>query len=572
MSAAAAATSMQLVAIASITESRTNPRKHFDKAALAELTESIRAHGVLSPVLVRPMGEGFELIAGARRFRAAQAAGLAEIPAVVRELDDRATLELQVVENLQRSDLHPLEEAHGYRLLTKEHGYSVDELAAKVGKSKAYVYARLKLCELPKGARKLFEEGKLDASRALFVARIPDAKLAEQAAKDITRSRWSARDGMSYREASEHVQREYMLRLKDAPFPTGDADLVPAAGACGACPKRTGNQKGLFDDVQSADVCTDPVCFRAKVDAHWQRRRPELEAKGVRILEGKAAARVLYSGDFTRLGSHCYDDPKRRTYRQLLKGVDVERVIAREADGTENEFAPRAAVATALREAGHSFAKKLAERRSKQPKTAAQKRQELRAKAIAATVEDLVAKAEALDDEKGFLRFVVDTLLAGHAEPVRVVGKRRGLDLARNYGRSEDGKLPAATLEAIDAMTAAQLRGLAVELIAFDYPNPSYSQVYGGAWQRACKLLDIDMRAREAAIAKAEPKSAKKSKAKAAAKPKKTKQRRANKTANKAAAAARQCRECGCTEDAACDGGCEWVERDLCSACAEASE
>lgn len=569
----AAATSMQLVALASISESRTNPRKHFAKEALAELTESIRAHGVLSPILVRPVGEGFELIAGARRFRAAQAAGLAEIPAVVRELDDRATLEVQVIENLQRSDLHPLEEAHGYRLLTKEHGHTVDELAAKVGKSKAYVYARLKLCDLPKGARKLFEQGKLDASRALLVARIPDAKLAEEAAQEIADGGTWHGEPMSYREAQRFVQTDYMLRLKDAPFATGDAGLVPAAGACGACPKRTGNQKGLFDDVQSADVCTDPSCFKAKVEAHWARRRPQLEAKGVRILEGKEGEQATnYGGSYHRLGEKCWDDPKNRTWKQLLKGLDVPLVVARASDGREVELVPRAAAAKAVKDAGHSFVLRGSARSGSTSKSAEEKRRALRSKAIAATVEDLVAKAEALDDEKGFLRFIVDDLLSGHAEPVRVAGNRRGLDMKLSYGRSDEGRLPAATIKAIDAMTAAQLRGLAVELIALDYANPGYGTSYGGAWQRACKLLGIDMRKREAAIAKAEPKPAKKSKAKAAAKPKKTKQRRANKTANKAAAAARRCRECGCTEDAACDGGCSWVEQDLCSACAEAAE
>src|SRR4029077_2484737 len=102
-----------------------------------------------------------------RRWRAAKAAGLVEIPATVRVLDDEAVLEIQVIENLQRSDLHPLEEARGYQQLVEKHGHSVEEIAAKVHKSKGYVYGRLKLCALPEAAADLFLAGKLDASRAL---------------------------------------------------------------------------------------------------------------------------------------------------------------------------------------------------------------------------------------------------------------------------------------------------------------------------------------------------------------------------------------------------------------------
>lgn len=510
---ASAGAALQLVSLAAITESKTNPRRHFDKAALEELTESIRAHGVLSPILLRPMGEGFELVAGARRFRAARAAGLAEIPAIVRELDDRATLELQVVENLQRSDLHPLEEAQGYRLLTKDHGYTVDELAAKVGKSKAYIYGRLKLCELPEGARELFHEGKLDASRALLVARIPDATLAEEAAAEIAGGDYRG-EPMSFREAQDFVQAEYMLRLKGAPFPTGDADLVPAAGTCGACPKRTGNQKGLFDDVQSADVCTDPACFKRKVDAHWERRRPELEAKGIRIIDGKEGAHAAsYSSKYQRIDERCFDDPDQRTYKQLLKGLDVERLVARSADGHEIEIVARADAAKALQKAGHAVSRL---RQTSLGRSAEEKRRELRGKVIAATVEELVAKAEACTAELAFMRFIVDSLIAGHQEPLRAVGKRRGLDFRLSHMRSVDGRMPAATVKALDAMTTSQLRGLAIELIAFDYVNPGYGTSYGDGWNRACKLLEINMREREAAIAK--------------------EQKRANKTANKPAA------------------------------------
>src|SRR5689334_19780351 len=165
------------IALAAITASKTNPRKRFDQAALDELADSIKRHDVLQPILLRPNGgpDTYELVAGERRFRAAKAAGLVDIPATVRVLSDAEVLEIQVVENLQRSDLHELEEAEGYEQLLKcshpnGERYTVDEIAAKVGKSRSYVFARLKLCALCPEARKAFYAGELDASRALLIA------------------------------------------------------------------------------------------------------------------------------------------------------------------------------------------------------------------------------------------------------------------------------------------------------------------------------------------------------------------------------------------------------------------
>jgi ParB/RepB/Spo0J family partition protein len=170
----------------------TNPRKRFDPDAMRELVESVKAHGVLQPVLVRPWnspqvldrvrrlpkgaltaddGSFYELIAGERRWRAAQDAGLDEIPALVRALDDDQVLEIQVVENLQRQDLHPLEECEGYMRLRRA-GYDVARIAERVGRSVAYIYDRLRLANLTSHARRLFEEGKIQAGHAVLLARL----------------------------------------------------------------------------------------------------------------------------------------------------------------------------------------------------------------------------------------------------------------------------------------------------------------------------------------------------------------------------------------------------------------
>ena len=298
---------IQTIRVARIGASPTNPRKHFDQAALDELAESIRRHGVLQPILVRPNPdrmrgprEEFEIVSGERRWRAAQAAELREIPALVRELGDAEVLEIQVIENLQRADLHPLEEAEGYEALHQRHSYTVADIAAKVGKSERYVYARMKLCALCEKARKAFYAGKLTPTTALLVARIPDAGLQAKATAEITEVRWQGADPMSARQASEHIQRTYMLRLATAPFSTTDVELVPEAGPCTTCPKRTGNAGVGF-------------CRR------WL---AELKALAKQVHAGKAS----YEGGYFAGFDHC--DPREvedyTTYAKPFRQLGLE--------------------------------------------------------------------------------------------------------------------------------------------------------------------------------------------------------------------------------------------------------
>jgi ParB/RepB/Spo0J family partition protein len=168
--------------IESLHPSKTNPRRHFDPKKMEELTASVRQHGVLQPILVRDRGKNhevptgtYEVVAGERRYRAAKAAGLSSVPCVVRELSDVAVLEIQVIENLQRDDLHPLEEAEGYRHLLATKGYTVARIAERVGRSVAYVYDREKLLALTKAVKELFLAGTITAGHAILLARLtPD--------------------------------------------------------------------------------------------------------------------------------------------------------------------------------------------------------------------------------------------------------------------------------------------------------------------------------------------------------------------------------------------------------------
>ena len=146
--------SIQDVPLATIRESKTNPRRFFDEAKLAELADNIKQHGVLQPILLRPLPDGgsgtYELVAGTRRYRASKLAKRESIPATVRELTDAQALELQVIENVQRVDVHPLDEAQGYAALIElqPDAYTVETIAARVGRSPAYVNGRLRLIQL----------------------------------------------------------------------------------------------------------------------------------------------------------------------------------------------------------------------------------------------------------------------------------------------------------------------------------------------------------------------------------------------------------------------------------------
>lgn len=333
------------------TASQRERRASFDKGALEELASSIRTAGVIEPILVRRLTDGpsakgfsFEIVAGERRYLAAKKAGLEDIPAIERELTDAEVVELQLVENLQREDLPEIAEAEGYEALAK-FGYSVDQMAAKVGKSRGTVYARMKLLALEPEARKAMKEGELTPSVALLIARIPDRKLQLEAMKVVltSPSAWGEARGkpMAYREAAEYVQEHYMLRLKEAPFPTSRDDLVKGVGACAFCPKNTacsdpklGNLE-LFADVKGArsgaGVCTDPVCYHAKATAWAAIAVTKARAEGKKVIEGDRAKRILRNphyleGDYKRLEDRCYDDPKQRTYREVL-GKQTEETV-----------------------------------------------------------------------------------------------------------------------------------------------------------------------------------------------------------------------------------------------------
>jgi ParB family chromosome partitioning protein len=207
--------SLQEIPTASISANPQQPRQHFDEESLAALAESIREVGVLQPVLVREQGDGFELIAGERRWRAARRVGLQTIPAIIRHADDAAMLQQSIVENVQREELNPLEEAAAYQQLIEDFSLTHDEVANRVGKSRATVTNMLRLLQLPPAIQRYVKDGSLRMGHARALLGTPDRAFQEQLA------RRAVTDDLSVREVEDAIRAR-----TDVPAPSraaGDA-------------------------------------------------------------------------------------------------------------------------------------------------------------------------------------------------------------------------------------------------------------------------------------------------------------------------------------------------------------
>jgi ParB family transcriptional regulator, chromosome partitioning protein len=182
------------IAVSAIVPNPLQPRLHFDEEALAELSESVREIGVLQPVLVRPMPDGsYQLIAGERRWRAATRAGLAVIPAIIRDTDDLGSVERALIENLHRQDLTPLEEAAAYQQLIEDFSLTHEQVATRVGKSRSAVTNTLRLMSLPPSIQALLADGRLSAGHAKALLGTPDRAFQEQLARRAVNEQWSVR-------------------------------------------------------------------------------------------------------------------------------------------------------------------------------------------------------------------------------------------------------------------------------------------------------------------------------------------------------------------------------------------
>lgn len=315
----------QELPIDSLSPSPTNPRKRFNEKELQDLAASIKEKGVMQPILARPMPglfESYEIVAGERRWRASKLAGLETIPATVRELDDIETLQLQIIENMQRSDLHPLEEAQALQNMLQATGsnghkqWTHEELGAKIGKSRSYVFASLNLLKLSNFAKDKFLEDKFGRETALLISRIPGEKLQERLVKDI-----SERE-LSYRAAKDYIHRDFTFDLTKATWDKFDETVLAETPSCAKCPKRSGNYPELHPDIESPDVCTDPTCYSNKKAAYADR-----------VI--KTMPRVIHGDEAKQVAPYGYNTYITNGYVRSLDNVIIDGFSAAEVLGDQ---------------------------------------------------------------------------------------------------------------------------------------------------------------------------------------------------------------------------------------------
>ncbi len=499
-----------------------NYRRHVDPAKLQELADSIRQQGVLQPLVLRQAagsgGNTLELVFGERRWAAAELAGLETVPCVVRDYSDEEVREARIVENLLRQDPNPLDEAEAFREL-ETLGYTVSGIAEKIGQSHAYVAQRLQLTVLSPACREALTKEQISIGVAVLLAALPSVKLQDEGLEEVSAASHYEHRLMAVPEARRQLEESVMMKLADAPFKTDDPALVPAAGACTNCPKRTGGQALLFADASSPDLCTDKVCFRGKQDAAWKLRQKEAKAAGLNVLgvkEGNEAIKNLSYGDsaFVRLDSSIWDGKKHQKVAKLVGKAPAELTLARDdRSGLVIELVPKKLVEAAAKvvkpeksERAAPDAKAKAEREAERVKAEANRR------AMTAIVEAVDERARQGKPPRALLRLAVRGALDSvWTDVTKKVADRRGLPLTDEaQGTTKKGpkrKLavltPAQRIERLlDSLDEGGLFALLVEL-AMGRSVPGKWSEGSDCYVELCTELGVNPQGLEA-IVKAE--------------------------------------------------------------------
>lgn len=330
--------------------SATNPRKKFDENDLKDLAASIKDKGVLQPLLIRVCKKEddrtlYEIISGERRFRAAQLAGLDEVPCIHMQLTDQQVIEVQVIENMQRTDLTPLEEAVGYKELHENYGYDWPDLAVKIGKSKGYIFTRLRLLKLIPDLQKMLTDGRLKLSWAEAVTVLDQPEDQEKLYNDMVKQQMA--EYWDFDDFKDHIKDNYLLQLAKAPFPLKDTSLQ--GGACGSCATRTGAQPDLFGELTGKeDTCQNPQCWAAKKKEYEKNLLNEyskFEKFGHKVIVGAAAEKALSGCAYEKPGGTHYMLKGNTTWEQALKGTEYKQVIIVDAKGKAHRcISPKAAI------------------------------------------------------------------------------------------------------------------------------------------------------------------------------------------------------------------------------------
>lgn len=455
-----------------------------DEAKIEELRQSIAEQGVVEPGVGRRTKDGkrIELGVGQRRLIASRRAGLKDFPVIIRELTDHELLELALTEQLQREDLHPLDESAAYEELlgspavASEH--EIAGVAKRIGKSPSYVRRRLQLQNLAPKISAAYRAGDLDFTGALELARVPSTKMQEAAYKALD-GRHRDDEPLHARDVAHEVRRKYHLPLSKAPFILDDGTLVPGAGGCSSCPKNTGVQRELFAGDVEGEVCTDPDCYQAKVDAWFEEQAKKAKAVGQHILSKKEASTVFvkeswqheahlrHGSPYVELDGECregsYGSPLYgKPWSKVLGEHAPKPVLAQAPDGTVRKLLPRTAALAALKQAhpktafnrpGSSSSKPLsAKEREKRKQAKSDEKLEHRVGILA-----LAALVRALQTKKPDV--AIWALLADHAldeayplhmppEVGAELGVEKWAELAAKVPKMTEGQLRAVVVAA----------------------------------------------------------------------------------------------------------------------------
>lgn len=485
--------------ITSLRESATNPRKTFDPKKLEELTASIAQSGILQPLLVRrsEAEEGFEIIAGARRYRAGMAAGLAEVPVIERQLSDGEVFRVQLAENMERDDLTPSEEAEAYGLL-REQGHDVAAIAKIVNRKAGDVAKRLGLLELPKKVRDALSAGVLPVAHAELIGRIPDAGLQSAALARILESNYY--DGsdkaiavaIPYAVAKRIIEQEFMTALAAAVFDPEDAALSPL-GRCSTCVHLAGNNRDLFGDVQGKNVCTNPKDFHLKVTNHLK----QLEERGFTVLLSPKQVERAYpkngmgqlSREFVDLEHPCLEDRKGRTYDELLGSGEKLKTVFALKDGRVRRLFPAKELGRALSASGHRFVKD----RQEKPKgetVAARSAAQLEEVGRNAVRRALATNLRTLKlTPGGWIDLLLRIVLIVEGWRLESVIVRHGVTVSPEHLARNREKLVADRLA---AMTDAEKRAFLVDLLMGDWIS-SKDKAEVELYKHVLRLADVNL-------------------------------------------------------------------------------
>ena len=514
----------QSVPLAELCESPFNPRKHYDEAGLNELAASITDRGILQPLLVRKVEDAktpYEIVAGHRRSRAAAIAKLTVVPVIVHAFTDREVRQIQLIENAQRVDLSPLEEAEAYAAL-RELGLYTRDIAQEVRKKPAYIAARLTLTTLPEKVKKELAAGVLTAEHAELIGLIPDPALQEQALKKFITEHFvepnspkTAKGVIPLAKARKIVELEFMTVLSAAPFDVDDPTLSPL-GACATCPFRSGNDPDLFGGVSGKNVCTNLPDYRLKIENHLKRLREE----GFTVLLTPREVKEVFpfgnpqvADGYVDLEAKCADDPKHRTYDQLLAEPTKRSTVFAFVNGRMRRVYPQRELAAALDASGHEFLR----RKSEKPKASDADRARHAAdravrKAVLAAFATAIPKAKLTMTE--WVNLIAGVVIEDRGWQLEEVLPRHGFT-----GKREElkGNGEPIARKLVAKMNDAQKRAFVLDVLASPMSSPHVDAGKQAAFREVVAAVGVDVKAIEKQVrAEIAAKTAKKAKTTAA--------------------------------------------------------